>query len=48
MTMGNSKKIAVPKVNVEAEIGGYYLDRLIEEEKKSLGQKRKLEEIKNK
>jgi hypothetical protein len=45
--VGNSEKIALPKVNVEAGIGSYYLDHLIEEENKSLGWKRKFEEIKN-
>jgi hypothetical protein len=45
--VGNSENIALPKVNVEAGIGSYYLDRLIEEENKSLGRKRKFEEIKN-
>jgi hypothetical protein len=47
LTVGNSENIALPKVNVEAGIGSYYLDHLIEEENKSLGRKRKFEEIKN-
>jgi len=39
--------VMVPKINLESGVGSYYLDRLIEEEKKSLGRKRKFEEIKN-
>jgi hypothetical protein len=47
LTRENSEVIYIPKVNLETGIGSYYLDCLIEEKKKSLGQKRKFEEIKN-
>lgn len=45
-TTTSSVTFALPKININQGIGSYYLDRLIEEEKKSEGRKRKFEEIK--
>ena len=38
--------VGIPKLNINQGVGSYYLDRLIEEEKKSEGRKRKFNEIK--
>ena len=45
-TTTSSVTFALPKININQGIGSYYLDRLIEGEKKSEGRKRKFEEIK--
>ena len=41
-----TNKMTIPTVNIGQGAGSFYLDRLIEEEKKSEGRKRKFEEIK--
>ncbi len=38
--------VGIPKLNINQGVGSCYLDRLIEEEKKSEGRKRKFNEIK--
>ena len=38
--------VGIPKLKINQGVGSYYLDRLIEEEKKSEGRKRKFNEIK--
>jgi hypothetical protein len=37
--------IHIPRLNVESGVGSYYIDRLIEEEKKSEGRKNKFENL---
>ena len=39
--------IHIPRLNIENGVGSYYIDRLIEEEKKSMGRKNKFENLKS-
>ena len=47
VTTESSVGISVPMINVEGGVGSYYIDRLIEEEKKSEGRKKKFENLKS-
>ena len=47
VTTESSVGVSVPMINVECGVGSYYIDRLIEEEKKSEGRKKKFENLKS-